>query len=526
MSKSVAFFSAEYALSSDLPIFSGGLGILAGDFLLEAGSLNLDFRAFGMMYHRTPLPENPAGFSLLQKDNQPVLIPIEFSDHTITAQIWVKEFGSAKAYLLDSDVPQNSIRDRQVMTSPYGPDATVMIHRQMIFSFGLIKLLRYLNFEPDVFHLNEGHTSFVVLALLLDLIKQHPGVAADQILETLIKPRVVATKHTIFTEAGIYLPRTELEQGYHYYLSDTGHDFAEFFNLGTDEKHPSLFSTTKLLLHSSIRNNGVSTLHVKFEAIAHPNSPLISITNGVCVSRWDKIGVDDIWTKHQKNKEELLKFVSAQSKIFLNPFALTIVWARRLAGYKRPELIFTDLERLSEVVGNQTWPVQIILAGNVHIDDPQSASTADRINDYINRNPRLTGKIVFIPSYDLETAKLYTSGADIWLNTPEVGKEACGTSGMKAGLNGALMMSTNDGWIGEVDWATTGGWVLPENDTAEAIYSLIEKEACPLFYQKNGQGIPENWVSRMEKIRQLILEKFSAKRMVRDYMEKLYFPEV
>ncbi|MEK7127803.1 MAG: alpha-glucan family phosphorylase [Patescibacteria group bacterium] len=461
MNKSIAFICAEFGIEDSLPIYAGGLGILAGDFVIEAGKMGLDFNAVGLFYNgQSPSPDQ-AGYSLLPT-------PFDF-------KVWHKAYGSANLYLLDGG---------EITKQLYGPDDITMLKQQILLGFGAVKLLNFLNVKPAVWHLNEGHTALTALALPPDA-------------------KIVATKHTILPGAGLHLEWDVVKK----YLTVDD----DFISKASYKNNPKYFSTTAYLLRMAARANAVSTTHAEFERGVHPDSKLFPITDGVSVDRWlspnSKAGNKKILFDHLKNKYGFS----------LNPDILTIIWARRLATYKRPHLLFEDLIRLGQIINNEKYPVQIIMAGKASQSDMEGQGVAGKIMDACER-PEFKNKVVFVPDYDIPLAKLLTAGADVWLNTPLPGQEACGTSGMKSGLNGALMLSTADGWMAELDWSNIG-WVLFEHGIVENLYNLIETLVTPLYYDNKTA-----WQSRMQKTREIVLNNYTAKRMVKDYLERLYFP--
>ena len=553
----IAFFSMEYALSDDGPAFAGGLGVLAVDYLMEAGKQGLPLYAFGLFYHNQPR-EAEKWETLTEANGAPLTLTICLADRNLLLAVRTKKFGSAQLLLLDTDLPANPPSDREIVRSPYGPDHWNMIVQQLVLGLGSIELLKALKLTPAVYHLNEGHTSFVILARLLDKLNGDCAIRPHAVLDTL-KPEIVATKHTILPAAGLFLPKDQLEKAYTLCAEGKPCHFDEFYALGTDPTHPDSFSTTKFLLEFSARANAVSQLHAKFEASVHPGSPLFGITNGINPERWeaenikdslsltgdppgrDKAGQapsprgqdpqsksteltdQDFWRLHNENRAKLINFINQETNGNLNPDALTIVWARRFATYKHPEILLSDPKRLLDIVNNPKYPIQFIVAGKINLADLAAAENARRFTN-VTSDPLFKNKIAFLPNYSLSIAKTLTAGADIWLNTPEVGKEACGTSGMKAGLNGALEMSTSDGWIGEVDLENLG-WVLASGETANSLYEVLEKSVAPMFYSRDPENLPVAWVQRMQATRKLILDRFTTKRMLDDYLNKLYFPK-
>lgn len=457
---SIAFICAEFGIEESLPIYAGGLGILAGDFVLEAGKQGLDFNAVGLFYNgQSPSPDT-AGFELLNLED---------------LKVWKKSYGTANLFLLDGG---------EITKQLYGPDDISMLKQQILLGFGAVKLLNFLNIKPDVWHLNEGHTALTALALSVRANHDSP------------LPTIVATKHTILPGAGLHLEWEVVKK----YLEIND----DFISKASYKNNPRYFSTTAYLLHMAVRANAVSVTHAEFEKGVHPDSKLFPITNGVSVDRW--------LSPHPKaeNKKILFDHLKNKYGFTLDSRLLTIVWARRLASYKRPGLLFEDLSRLSGIVNNTNYPVQIVFAG-------KASAAAQKIMDACRR-PEFKNKVVFIPEYDISLSKLLVAGADVWLNTPLPGQEASGTSGMKAGLNGALMLSTADGWMTERNW-TNIGWILFENNIVQNLYNLIEKNIAPLYYDNKTE-----WAARMQKTRDIVLTNYTAERMVKDYMEKLYFP--
>lgn len=460
----VAYFCSEFGIEDNLPIYAGGLGVLAGDLLLEAGREGLDFVGVGLLYshgfyENHQLDPRASGFTL-----EPMTISVEIGKEEVAVQVWSKTYGSARLFLLDAG---------EITKNLYDADPMVMHKQQMVLGIGGVRLLRKKNINPRIYHLNEGHTAMAILEL------------AGQ------ENKIVATKHTIFSGAGLHLTPLQMQTNMELYLKKYQINFDGFFSQGEHTTHPGIFATTNFLLKQARKQNGVSILHVEMEKKAHPASKLIAITNGINISRWDQFA--------QKTKND----------------CLTVVWARRFAPYKRPELIFTDVERLKMIVKHPQMPVKFIITGRANPTDQSSLELEDKIRTQII-NAGLEKNIFFSNDYDLISAKKLVATADVWLNTPIPGQEACGTSGMKAGLNGALLLSTNDGWMQEVDWYGLG-WVLDSESTAEDFYHKMESDVVPLYYND-----PAAWHERSLRTRSLVLDYFNTKRVLEDYEEKLY----
>lgn len=485
----VAYFCLEYAIEDDLAIYAGGLGVLAGDLLLEAGQQGRDWTGIGLLYAKSS-PES-FGFQRLPQ----VFIPIE--NQEIKVQAWIKKYGSARLILLQASPITDCL---------YCPDDLNMLKQQIILGFGGVKLLK--GFKPDIFHLNEGHTAMAILALAGEFAKSNPGVSLKSALES-IKPKVVVTKHTILPRAGLHLPWELVQKYLGPILEKYKFSFTDLVSVSRHKNDPDLFSTTQLLLNFSARSSAVSLPHAQFEKVIHPGSALLPIVNGVNQKRWQSSNFK------LENKKDLAGYLLSRFQMEINPQALLIIWARRFALYKRPTLLFSDLMRLKQIVNIPGREVQIIIAGKISSQDPESKKMAREIGK-VCQQPDLSGKVFFVPQYDIPLAKKLTAGADVWLNTPMPGQEASGTSGMKAGLNGALQLSTADGWMVEQNWQEFG-WILFEENIKANIYNVIEKEVIPLYFDH-----PEQWQERAKKTRKLIEEKYTTVRVLQDYFHKLY----
>jgi len=259
--------------------------------------------------------------------------------------------------------------------------------------------------------------------------------------------------------------------------------------------------------------------------------PVVPITNGIFTKRWQaeawhtgpknktQSADETIWKIKRELREQLVNFVATKTGVTLDPDACTIVWSRRFARYKRPELLFSDLSRLERICSNNL-KAQFIISGQAHESDTEGQETIEKIKAIV-KNPIFNNQIVYLENYSMTVARELILGADVWLNTPERGFEACGTSGMKAGLNGALQVSTSDGWIDEVNWSNIG-FILPGDDTANAIYDVLEKEIIPLFYKRGSSKLPLEWIKRMRATQNIVESGFTAKRMLHDYLTKAY----
>lgn len=520
----VIYFSSEYALNDNEDQYAGGLGVLAGDMVLQASEDGLPFIAIGLKYGDKILD----GFEVFSRDNEPVLVSIPIEERNVFARVWMRKFGgSVYVFLFDSDVDKNKPEDRKITSCLYDPNFFVRLSQQMILGIGGARFLRSLSVDPSVFHINEGHAAFAALAVIAE--EARVAKTSFSSAQGSLKNKLVATKHTIFSQAGMFIEKTKLFKFLGSYALEMKIDLEEIFLAGKYGKGQDIFSTTKFALGSAGRQSGVSITHTLFEKQDHPESFLIPITNGVSKSRWTsslwknlsilEMEGAEIWKIKNALRKELIVFTNAVAGTKLDENICTVAWARRLAAYKRPTAIFSDHLRLVSLCSSKT-PVQFIISGRAPGADEEGRQVEDAIR-ILAEDPDFNGKIAFIPEYSLDIAKKLTAGADIWLNTPELGKEACGTSGMKAGLNGGLVMSVSDGWVDEIDWKGKG-WILPDHNVSSAIYDLLEKEALPEFYLRNKEGVPEAWVGRMRSTIDIAGSRYGAERMLADYISKLY----
>lgn len=513
----IAFFCMEYAVDNDSHTYAGGLGILAGDYLLEAADKNIPIIAFGLHYGNSISGDISDHFSLLTDDKKkPLIIDIPIGNEIIKAQVWHKTFReSVRLMLLDTNIPDNSLENKLISSRLYDSHFYIRIKQQMILGIGGVRLLKMLNITPTIYHLNEGHTAFAALAVLAERNEQ--------------KENIVATKHTIFSDAGIFIPKEDFNKYITPYCKLFNLDPNKIFEMGSYEKDVDIFSTAKFLMSSSSRRNGVSIIHTVYEKKMHPNSDLIPVTNGVYKKRWQagewgsspqKLKDDELWKIKNLLRSKLISYVRKKTLENLDPNICTVVWARRFASYKRPLLLFSDLGRLEKIVSNKKMPIQFIFSGKAHPSDALGQATIEKIIA-LTKTSVFKDKIVYIPDYSMEVSRYLTQGADVWLNTPERGKEGCGTSGIKAGLNGSLQCSVSDGWVDEVDWSGKG-WIISEDKTLEDMYTYLEKDIPQLFYKRNTDNLPEQWIKYMKSTIELIEKNYTTSRMIDDYFKKVY----
>ncbi|MBI5133868.1 MAG: alpha-glucan family phosphorylase [Candidatus Taylorbacteria bacterium] len=519
----VAYFCAEYALGGDGRMYAGGLGVLAADLLFEAGEEGASFVALGMAYDG--MDPSTLGFkaaSLASGSPASVEVPIE--GRKVSVRAWEKRFGSALLYLVDPDVEENDPRDR-ARGNLYDRDFDRRLRQQILIGIGGYRLLKALGIEPKTYHINEGNMAFAALALLAEGTPAGKGSKAAA-LEA-VRNRVVATKHTILPAGAL----ASIEDIWRYvggYCQEFGIGKDLLMFLGAYDADQSMFTATKFLLSLSGKASAVSALHARFEKEKFPSSRLMPITNGVHQGRWQAPGFRakdlsdvDVWTAKSSLRKELVA-EAAKAGASLDPKACTLVWARRFVPYKRPFALFDDPQRLLKLLNDPLRPLQIVISGKVYAESPESKAIEEKVRA-IASDPAFKGKVAYIPGYSVELSKKLVQGADIWLNTPLLGVEACGTSGMKAGLNGALQMSVPDGWVGEVDWKGFG-WTLSNDDVSRSIYDSLENEALPAYYERKVEGIPEKWVRMMRKSIKVVENGYTAATMLDGYRKRLYRP--
>lgn len=535
----IAYFCAEYGIDHRLPIYAGGLGVLAGDTLKAAADFDLPFIGIGLLYggkkarqridesgwqHDEDVEFDPAalGLEYVYHEGEPVFISIPLDDRAIWARVWRKKLSSnTQLYLLDTNTQQNSPEDRRITDSLYFGNETKQLQQLFVLGVGGVKLLEKLKIEPQVYHLNEGRAALMIWQRLYALMK-HEGLDFSQALAQ-VQSSLVYTNHTL-VPAGNYTVSRELMWPYLEH-------FAQLLEVSPDQLWQlsaanDRFSLTDMAMNYSRRQSGVSQLHTKMSRQLWPNHDWHNITNGVHLPTWQdqrfkqpKLDDQQLWQLHSENKQRLASFVRERTGFQFDPQSLILGWARRLAGYKRLDALFQDLERLREIIEQSPLKVQILIAGKVHQQDEGGKRMLQQVIKQM-AGP-MSGKALFIPDYNLEVAEYLVKGSDVWVNLPIRGKEACGTSGMKALSNGVLQCTTLDGWTDEVKWQGLG-WTVESDQVSEHFYQTLASEIIPMFepvYQGQIEGT--QWLKRMrESI--LLAEHFSAKRMLSEYQEKLY----
>lgn len=544
--KTVAFFCMEYGIEDEIPLYAGGLGILAGDMVREAGQED-DFNliAFGLMAHKgVKTADNidwqkdyfdrlsSSGLKKTMIENGPLVVAIPVGDNkSILAEVWEKSYGSAKLYLLDTHTSANQtdLEDRHTTDYIYTGEKRTNIYQELILGIGGVKILDVLKIVPDIYHFNEGHAAFGALGAILQNPKARDKKSWGEKL-AFVKNSLVGTKHTILPLAGSYITKDDFKEYVGTYIEEMGCSVEDVYAVGMLERDQNIFSTTKFLMTVISRSNAVSVAHAIAEKKQYPESPLMSITNGVNVSRWQStLFESNLWktkdetlSKIKKElRSELVSYVNEITGSKLSPDILTIVWARRFAGYKRPGLFFNNLSKLLALVSDETKPIQIVVAGKANPSEREGMEALELVKK-ISSNPDFRGRVTYLSHYSIRVAKILVKGADVWLNTPIPGFEACGTSGMKAGLNGGILMSTDDGWVYEESLFKDIGVMLGEEDIQNKIYELLKEKIVNVFYDGEIPGRNPVWLHKMRETINLLALKYNTKRMLRDYKEKLY----
>jgi glycogen phosphorylase len=539
----IAYFCAEFAMRSDLPIYAGGLGILAGDVLRAAAQQGLPMVGVGLLYRgeaaaqsisatgeqeETDVPVEPLSLGLepVHLDDHPLYIKVHLTEVDVWVECWKMQLSpTVTLYLLDTDNEQNLSTERDICRQLYAGTEEALLKQQLILGIGGVKLLHVLGIHPHAYHLNEGRPAFLHWQLIRSYMDEH-GMDFTQAREA-ARQKTIYTNHTLVGAGNPHVSSSLLKVYAQYYADKMGVAVEELLQLGLEED-PELFWTTRFALNVSHKASAVSQLHGELSKQTWPEYDWSSITNGVDMDFWqdsrfresslENMSDERIWEIHRDNKRQTMEFVRAQTGYEYNPDWLVITWARRIAGYKHLDWLFADLDRLIVAVRSTDRPIQLLVAGKAHRHDTQGKALLKQVIGYFQKE--LTGHALFVPNYNLDVARHLVKGSDVWLNTPELGKEASGTSGMKAISNGVLHCTTPDGWAAEVEWPALG-WSLDPSDPANHLYRLLEGELPEAYYNRTPAGLPTTWLAKM-RASLALSPKFSAERMVREYCQQLY----
>ena len=605
---SVAYFCMEYGLNQVLKIYSGGLGMLAGDYVKEASDSNVDMCAIGFMYRFGYFKQSLSmdgqqianyeaqNFNTLpierqlDADGNPLVVDVPYMNYQVHAYVWRVNVGRVKLYLLDTDNEMNSEYDKPITHALYGGDWENRLKQEILLGIGGMLLLKKLGIKKDIYHCNEGHAALCNLQRLIDYVKD--GLTFNQALE-LVRASGLYTCHTPVPAGHDYFDEQLFGKYMGGYPQQLGITWDEFIGMGRtnpDDKGEK-FSMSTFAINTCQEVNGVSKLHgwVSQKMFApiwkgyYPEENHVGyVTNGVHFPSWaatewrnlyDKyfdesfmgdqsnekiwhaiydVPDAEIWKTRMALKEKLIKYIREKftqtwlknqgdpSRVVsllerINPNALMIGFCRRFATYKRAHLLFTDLERLSKIVNDPEHPVLFFFSGKAHPADGAGQGLIKKIFE-ISQRPEFLGKIIFLEDYDFQLARRLVSGVDIWMNTPTRPLEASGTSGEKAEMNGVVNLSVLDGWWVE-GYRQGAGWALPQKRTyqnqgyqdqldAATIYSLLENEIVPLYYNKDKKtGYSKDWVKVIKNSIATIAPHYTMKRQLDDYYDKFYIKE-
>lgn len=540
--KQIAYFCSEFALRDTLPIFSGGLGVLAGDALKESSDLELPLVGIGLFYkngyfkqqiidgqqHELPAFADIEGMGVekvLDEDGLPKLIDIRLGERNVFLQIWKVPVGNVTLYLLDSDIPHNEGLDARLTLSLYPSDQQWKIQQEIILGIGGVRALWALGLEPNIYHMNEGHSAFAVFEIAHQYMKRM-NIDFAQAL-AIARKKIVFTNHTLVPSGNDLFPRDLVSGLLSEYATHLKLPIEELLAHGNYVEDGNLFSMANLALAVAVKSSAVSMSHAVFAKSAWPKYELIPITNGVYENGWkseilkDVLEPRELWSKHLILKKYFRNLVYERIGMVIPEDTLVIAWARRFAAYKQPGLILEELGQLKRILTNEEKPVYLVIGGKAHPGDELGKQEIRRINQLIV-DAGLLKHVGFLPNYNLDKAKILTKGADVWLNTPMRGKEACGTSGMKASMNGVLSCALSDGWTDEV-YLSEIGFALDPLNPAKSFYDILENKIVPMYYDNRVNGIPEEWIRKMLATIQTA-SHYTTRRMMLDYITKLYLP--
>lgn len=601
-----AYFSFEFGLHESLPVYAGGLGILAGDTLKEASDMGLPLSAVGFYYPEgyfsqkisedgwqetrslelryADLPVIP----LLQDDGTPLMISVTLTGRKVFARILEVHVGRIKLYLLDSSVEVNNLQDRSLTARLYTSDPDVRISQEFLLGIGGVRALRLVGVNPDIWHMNEGHSAFLIIQRLREFM--HEGMEFEQAAAK-VREGNIFTTHTPVPAGNDEFPLYLIDKYFSVIWDELKLGREKFVDLARNQTSwGETFSMGVLAIRFSSRTNGVSELHGRvsrrmwnhlWPTLRPDDVPIGHITNGVHAPSWmarrmqeilakylgedwhdriddpktwanlDQIPDGEIWAVRRHLKNKLVNYAIEKARTqwmaggfhpvqvvaggaLLEPYSLTIGFARRFATYKRANLIMRDVDRLIRLVTDAKRPVQIIFAGKAHPADEPGKLIIQQVYRAV-KSAENGGRLVFLEDYDMNLARLLVQGVDVWMNTPRRPNEASGTSGMKAAMNGTLNFSVLDGWWRE-GFNGKNGWAIgteaeysnegmQDAADAESLYDQLENEIIPLYYDNRGvDGTPYEWIARMKESIRTLAPQFSTRRMLSEYLLQSYLP--
>lgn len=602
----IAYFSFEFGLHESLPVYAGGLGVLAGDHLKEASDLGLPLAGVGFYYTQgyfsqritedgwqetrnlylnyEELPVVP----LMHPEGGPLMVSVTLAGRKVFARILQIQVGRVPLFLLDTDVESNTLTDRSLTARLYTSDQEVRISQEILLGIGGLRALRLLGYSPTVWHMNEGHSAFLTIQRLREYVAQ--GFSLEEAKERIRKTNIFTT-HTPVPAGNDEFPLWMIDKYFSHVYNELKMDRDLFIDLGRNmQEWGETFSMPVLALRLSEKCNAVSELHGRVSRRMwhklwadkkEDDVPIFHITNGVHVGTWmarrwrllferylgmdwmdnlddpemwmmiDSIPDAEIWAVRRHLKNKLVHYAIERARrhwvtgeahpvqvvaggVLLEPYSLTIGFARRFATYKRANLIMRDVDRLIRIITNADMPVQIIFAGKAHPADEPGKLLIQQVYRAV-KDSRAGGRLVFLEDYDMNLARLLVQGVDVWMNTPRRPNEASGTSGMKAAMNGVLNFSVLDGWWRE-GFNGKNGWAIGEEKDytdpneqderdAQSLYATLENEIIPLYYgSRAGDDIPHAWIERIKESMRTLIPQFSTRRMLKEYLQQAYLP--
>ncbi|HET7676467.1 MAG TPA: alpha-glucan family phosphorylase [Candidatus Limnocylindrales bacterium] len=597
----VAYFCAEYGLHESLGTYSGGLGVLAGDHCKAASDMALPFVAVGLFYRRGYFRQaidadghqehgypdyDPARLPLLRvadADGTPLHVPVQLPGRTVWCAVWLASVGRVPLLLLDTDIPDNADADRPITHILYVRGREMRLHQEIVLGVGGVRALRALGIEPSAWHLNEGHSAFMLVERTRELTAG--GAALDEALET-VRRDAVFTIHTPVSAGNERFAADLVRRLAAPLIEGSGVEMERILELGRGtDGDPAWFDMTALSLRLTTGANAVSRLHAETANATWdgvPERPILAVTNGIHTPSWlgrpvrallEGVGADldrleddapadrfwerivsipdrQLWEAHQRQKLELGFFARGRLRNqlarhgeapetlaglaeALDPGILTIGFARRFATYKRAALLFADEERLARLIWHAERPIQVVFAGKAHPADRPGQKVIQEIFGK-SRSDRFRGRVFILEDYDIRVGRFLVQGVDVWLNNPRRPLEASGTSGMKAAANGIVNLSVLDGWWDE-GYDGQNGWAIGGREQeadegaqdwadAQDLYRLLEDEVTPLYYERDDEGLPSRWIALMKRSMASALWRFSTARMLEEYVEQLYLP--
>ena len=603
----VAYFSLEFGFHESMPIYAGGLGILAADYCKAMSNLWVPFVGLGLLYRQGYFSQhidcngtqvavypntNPCDLPVipaLDDKGAEIHVYVDLPGRLLELRVWQAKVGKIKLYLLDSDLPVNTPQDRLITAQLYGGDVYMRLQQEIVLGIGGVRALRALGLKPTVWHINEGHAAFLILERCREWI--HQEMDFESALE-LVASSTAFTTHTPVAAGHDVFQNDDIQNAFGGLIAELGIPPSRLYELGAVPGRPNSFSMTSLALWGSRFRNGVSRIHGDVASdmssyiwpeVPAAENPMGYITNGADIETYlaapwvalfemymgggwrAKLADPVFWQEfidcipdhaflsvRQLLKASMLEDVrrralmqyercpatrSIADRLTANLSSrhkntLVIGFARRFATYKRATLVFRDLERLARLVNDPEYPLLFVFAGKAHPNDQPGQQLLKQVFD-ISLRPEFQGKVILLENYNLSMTRELLPGVDVWLNNPEYPMEACGTSGMKAAINGVINLSVLDGWWAEA-WNGENGWGLTpyvelapearERQEAEELLNTLEYQVIPSYYTRNADGEPEDWVARSKASMKTVLPNFNTVRMAMDYLRDLYGP--